>query len=270
MIANISTPYLVSFVFVLLIGACIGSFLNLVIYRVPLNLSIVYPRSHCQTCKKNIPILGLIPVLGFFFMYGKCYFCKAKISLIYPLVELFSSVFTLIIYIKFFNEITFLNLIYSNWFNLKIFISFLTALWLFYTGVILSIVDLKHRILPDLITIPGIFFGIFLSCFNSKIGFFNSILGALVGFLGLFLFTKLYELIRKREAMGFGDVKYLAFIGAVVGPSGVFYTLLIASIIGSFIGIIYGFFTKKGLSTSIPFGPFLAVAALFVYIEIIC
>ena len=263
---NVSTPYFVSFIFVFIVGACIGSFLNLVIYRLPLKLSVVQPRSNCPSCKKTIPSLGLIPIFGFFLLRGKCYFCKTKISWRYPLIEFFCALLTLIIYVKFFDETNFINLFYSKLFHFKLILPFLTALWLLYTGIVLSAIDLKHRILPDVITIPGIFIGLILSSCNPHVGFLSSFIGLAVGFGGLFLVTKLYEVIRKRQGMGFGDVKYLGFIGAVVGPLGVFYTLLVASIIGSVIGIVYGIVTKKGLSASIPFGPFLAMAALFVYV----
>ena len=94
-------------------------------------------------------------------------------------------------------------------------------------------------------------------------------IGFIVGFGGLFLLTYLYQILRKRQGMGFGDVKYLGFIGAAVGPLGVFYTLLIASIIGSIVGIIYGIITRQGLKASIPFGPFLAIATLYVYLNLI-
>lgn len=261
----IFTPYIVSLFFVFFTGACIGSFLNLAIYRVPLGLSVVKPRSHCPSCKKNIPFIGLVPVFGFFFLLGKCYFCKKRISWQYPLVEFLTAILTLLLYIRFFSELTFLNVFYSNAFHIEKIVPFLVSLWLLYTGIVLSAIDLKYRILPDIITIPGTFIGVLLSTFNPKIGFLTSFIGIVVGFGGLFLVTKLYELIRKKQGMGFGDVKYLGFIGACIGAVGVFYTLLIASIIGSVVGIIYGIATKKGLSVSIPFGPFLAIAALFVY-----
>ncbi|MES2614485.1 MAG: prepilin peptidase [Bdellovibrionota bacterium] len=253
-----------------IVGSCIGSFLNLVIYRVPLNLSVLHPRSHCPTCKKNVPIFGLIPIFGFFLLLGRCFFCKAKISWRYPFIEFICALGTSMLYLKLFDETKLLNLVVSKAFYFSEIIPLLTTLWLFYTGIIFFAIDFKHRILPDIITIPGMAIGVILSTFNPHVGFFKSFFGIVVGFGGLFLVTKIYEKIRKKEGMGFGDVKYLGFIGAVVAPLGVFYTLFLASILGSIVGIIYGIVTKKGLSASIPFGPFLAVAALCVYMTLLC
>lgn len=260
------SPYFISVLFVFMVGACIGSFLNLVIHRLPLHLSIIYPRSQCPSCHKNIPTFGLIPILSFFLLARKCFYCKSKISWQYPLIEFFCALTTSILYVKFFNETQFMNLLFVRPFHFVSLLPFLTSLWLFYSGVVLSLIDFKYRILPDVITLPGIFIGFTLSALNPYIGFIQSFTGILIGFGGLFLVTKLYEIIRKREGMGFGDVKYLGFIGAVVGPTGVFYTLLLACILGSVVGIIYGIATKKGLAASIPFGPFLAISALCVYV----
>ena len=268
MLSNILTPYTLCSFFVFLVGACLGSFLNLAIYRIPLHLSVVFPRSHCPSCKKNIQNRGLIPILGFFLLKGKCFYCQNKISRQYPLVELFCAVGTLLLFQKFFHQDYFLELFLGKTFHFKILLPFLLSLWLFYTGILLSFIDIKHRILPDVVTIPGIFIGLILS--SGYQGFLNSFFGALLGFFGLFLFTKLYFLLRKKEGMGFGDVKYLGFLGAVVGPLGVLYTLFFASVLGSFVGIIYGLFTKKGLSESIPFGPFLSSSALFVFLFFLC
>lgn len=268
MFTNISAPYFASLIFIFFIGASIGSFLNLVIYRLPLKLSIVQPRSHCPLCKKNIPLYGLIPILGFFLLLGQCFYCKTKISWRYPLIEALCGSVTLILYVHFFNETKFIDLLFTKSIDVATLISFLTALWLFYTGVVLTAIDIKYRILPDVIIIPGSVVGLVLSALNPQIGFLKSLIGVAVGFGGLFLVTKLYEVVRKQQGMGFGDVKYLGFIGAVVGALGVFYTLFMASVVGSVIGIIYGVVTKKGLKASIPFGPFLAVSAFVVYLFI--
>ena len=259
-------PYIVSCFFVFIFGLCIGSFLNLVIYRLPLNLSIVTPRSRCTSCEKEIPPFALIPILSFFFLGGKCFYCKDKISWRYPLIEFLSGVVTLLLFLRYFNEFKFIEVFYSHAFHIKLLIPYLTSLWLLYTGIALSAIDIKYRILPDVITLPGIIVGILLSTLNPSIGFIHGILGAVVGFAGLFLITKLYEILRKQEGMGFGDVKYLGFIGAAVGVQGVFFTLFLASILGSIIGIIYGLVTKQGLKASIPFGPFLAAGAFLVYL----
>jgi leader peptidase (prepilin peptidase)/N-methyltransferase len=266
MYSSLSLPYLVALIFIFLIGACIGSFLNLVIYRLPLNISIVYPRSHCPSCKQNIPIFALIPIIGYFLTAGRCFICKTQISKSYVLIETFCASVTLLLFVHYFSDVEFLNIILNKHFNLSSIFSFITSLWLLYTGVVLSVIDIRYRILPDIITIPGMLIGVLLCSLNPLFGYMFALKGLATGFLGLFIVTKIYEIIRKREGMGFGDVKYLGFIGAVVGVYGVFFTLFIACIIGSIIGIIYGILSKKGLSVSIPFGPFLAVSALLVFL----
>ena len=265
---TISTPYLISLIFTFLYGTCIGSFLNLVIYRVPLKLSIVTPRSQCPSCEKTIPPFALIPIFSFFFLLGRCYFCKTKISWRYPIIELFTGILTTILYLHYFNEVQFLNLLFFKEVHLTQIMPFITSLWLLYTGIVLSFIDFDYRILPDVITIPGMAIGFILSSLNSNVGYKQSLLGIVVGFGGLYFITKLYEIIRKREGMGFGDIKYLGFIGSCVGLLGTGYTIFIASVLGSIIGIIYGITTKKGLSASLPFGPFLSISALFVFVAL--
>lgn len=245
----LTTQIIFSF-FVFITGACIGSFLNVVIYRVPLGLSVVTPRSHCTACKKQIPIQYLVPILGFFFTRGKSNCCQTPISFSYPLIELLTGMATVCVY-----------LLQPN--TIFCFVS----LWLLYTGIALSAIDFKYRILPDIIVLPGIFFGIVLSALNPAMGFFAGCAGALFGFLFLFVISKGYQLIRKKVGMGMGDVKYLAFIGAVLGWDGAMLTLFLACFLGSFFGIGVALFQGKKtslLQISIPFGPFLAAAALLI------
>lgn len=235
--------------FVFVIGACIGSFLNVVVYRLPQHMSVVLPRSHCPCCQRTIPAASLVPILGFFFTLGKCKYCGNKISFQYPLVELATAIGTLWL----FQHSHFIP-------------DFIASLWLFYTGIVLSLIDLKHRILPDKITLPGIFVGFLISSFHPQMGWAKSLIGIFFALACLLLISKIYEFFRKREGMGMGDVKYLAFIGAVVGWDGALFTLFLASILGSLIGIALAIFSRKSLSLAIPFGPFLAAAALIVSI----
>lgn len=253
-------------IFIFLIGTAIGSFINMAAYRIPAELSIIKPRSYCNNCKTTLPFFALIPVLGYLFTKGKCFSCKVKIPIEYPLVELLCGAFFVFIWQYYDASFEF----YANqsaFFKSQLFIEILTALWLFSTGVLLSIIDLKHRILPDVIVIPGILLNIVLSSFNHQIGFLESVIGALVGGLGLFLISKLYELIRKREGMGFGDVKYLAFLGAALGWRGVLFTIFLASVLGSVIGILALLVQRKNLHTPIPFGPFLATSGLIYFLK---
>jgi prepilin signal peptidase PulO-like enzyme (type II secretory pathway) len=138
----------------------------------------------------------------------------------------------------------------------------ITGLWILYTGMVLTLIDIDHQILPDVITLPGTLVGICLGSLNPAVGFFGSLIGITVGAGGIYLIAKAYELIRHREGMGFGDVKYLGFIGAVVGWQGVVWVIAIASLVGAVLGIGVIFFRKKSLTFALPFGPFLAFAAL--------
>jgi leader peptidase (prepilin peptidase) / N-methyltransferase len=270
---ELSTLNIIFGVFVFVIGISMGSFLNVVAYRIPLKKSIIKPRSYCPSCKKQISNIALIPVLGFFFANGKCSHCGIRISIQYPIIELLSGILTTLIFFKFLTPIIILETLpnflsiqtfqYSK-FHFSSYVPFFIALWIIYTGIPLSLIDLKHRILPDVIILPGTIIGFFISCLNPAMGWLESIIGILAGAGGLFFISKIYEIFRKQPGMGLGDVKYLGFIGAVLGWKGVFFTLFYASIIGAVIGITWGIATKKGLSTAIPFGPFLAFGAFTV------
>jgi leader peptidase (prepilin peptidase)/N-methyltransferase len=188
-------------------------------------------------------------------------------------VEAFSGILTVLVFFKFLHPELLLggfphffssNIQLFEKFHFSHYASFFISLWLLYTGIPLTLIDLKYRILPDVITLPGTLIGFFISCLNPEMGWLESLVGILVGSGGLFLISKLYQVFRKREGMGLGDVKYLGFIGAVLGWQGALFTLFIASILGSLFGIAIGIINKKGLSTTIPFGPFLACAALTV------
>ncbi len=262
---ELSSLYLISLFFVCLVGACIGSFINMVTYRVPQNISILFPRSHCPSCKTPIGILGLLPIFGFFFLKGKCPRCQFKIPFKYPLVEALCAAGTVFIFLKHVDPDKIILLLSQSHIDIQQLVALLMALWLFWSGVCLSIIDIEHRILPDIITIPGIFVGLFLNSFDKNIGFIPALLGALVGGGGLWLLRKIYMLLRHKEGMGLGDVKYLALLGASLGTIGVIHTLFLSCILGSVIGILYGIYRKQGLNVAIPFGPFLAAGAFFTH-----
>ena len=270
---ELSTLNIIFGVFVFLFGISMGSFLNVVAYRVPLGISIISPRSSCTHCKKQISNYALIPILGYFFCRGKCTYCQTKISIQYHIVELICGILTTIVFFKFLTPTIILESLPSfitiqtfqyGKFHFSNYIPFFISLWIIYTGIVLSLIDLKYRILPDIITLPGILIGFLISCLNPEVGWLGSIIGILTGAGGLFFISKAYEIIRKRTGMGMGDVKYLGFIGAVLGWKGVIFALLYASIIGSIVGVTWGIINKKGLSTAIPFGPFLAFGAFAV------
>ncbi len=228
------------FIITFIYGLIIGSFLNVCIYRIPLGISVVFPRSACPSCGKPIKAYDLIPVISFLILRGKCRNCKAVIGWQYPLVELLAGVLTGVLYLKF-----------------GLSIIFLKAVILCYLLIIVSFIDLKYKRIPNLITYPGIIIALIGAVFFGKNGFYNAFFGLLVGGGILFPIAYFYP-----QGMGFGDVKLLALIGAFLGVKLVLYSLFIGSILGTVIGLILiamKFITRK---TTIPFGPFLASGAV--------
>lgn len=259
-------------VFLFALGACIGSFLNVVAYRLPLGLSVVAPPSHCTDCKSPVSALGLVPIFGYFFIRRKCTACGAPVSWHYPLVELLTALGTVYL---FFSAMTPLQFIGALWadspyvthigsMRYQPLIQVITRLFLFYTAIPLTLIDLRWRILPDVITLGGTLAALALGAANVSLGWKGSLGGAFIGSGLLFFVAKTYELLRGREGLGMGDVKYMALIGAVVGWQGVLIVLGLASVLGSVIGIALGITKKEGLQTALPFGPFLALSALVV------
>jgi leader peptidase (prepilin peptidase)/N-methyltransferase len=257
--------YILSFIF----GTIIGSFLNVCIYRLPREESIVYPGSHCISCNEPISFYNNIPILSYLFLKGKCSKCNSKISLRYPLVEIITGLLFLATVWSF-------GLSIETFFYL-IFISSLIAI---------TFIDFKHMIIPNVITYPGIIVGILYNTLRTDwnyslelIGNFNlamqnffsllsevplldSIFGVVLGGGLLLLVAYSYEVIKKRQGMGMGDVKLLAMIGAFFGWEGVLFVIFLASILGSVIGISIIIAKKGDLKYALPFGPFLSMAAV--------
>jgi leader peptidase (prepilin peptidase)/N-methyltransferase len=230
--------YVITFLF----GLLFGSFLNVCIYRIPRQESIVFPPSHCPACGVQIKPWDNIPVLSFVFLGGKCRSCHAKISWRYPLVELLTaSLFLAFVYSYSFVPLTFVYLV------------FVSAL------IVISFIDLDHRIIPDKISLPGVAVGVAAS-YVLPIAWYESIIGALVG--GGVIMATGYggSLIFKKEAMGGGDVKLMAMIGAFLGWKMALLTIFFASLVGAIVGIVVKISTGKEY---LPFGPFLSLGALF-------
>lgn len=236
-----------------LLGACIGSFLNVCIVRLPEDRSIVFPGSHCVTCKTPIFWYDNIPVLSYLWLRGRCRKCRTGISAVYPLVEIVSAALFVLFYVTF----------------------GMTPAAFVYLGLSLAllvetIIDLRYQIIPDEITLPGIVLGLLASTLWPGLhhadiwwsGALASGLGILVGGGFLYAAGTLAEKILKKEAMGGGDVKLLGFIGAVLGWQGVLWTVLVSSFTGAIAGSILRWTTGE---ERIPFGPYLALGA-FLYI----
>jgi len=229
----------------IILGAMVGSFLNVCIYRLPKEESIIWPRSHCPTCKKMIRFYDNIPLISYLLLRGRCRYCKGPISLQYPLVEGITALSSLFLIIKFGPSLSYL-----------FYFAFVAAL------IAITVIDLYHQIIPDGISLPGIGVGLLASLVIPQITFFNSLMGILLGGGSLFLVATLYEWIFKREGMGGGDVKLLAMIGAFLGWKAVILTILLSSLIGSITGILIMILKGKDFKYAIPFGPFLSMGAV--------
>ena len=232
---------------VLLFGACIGSFLNVCIYRIPENKSIVFPGSFCPNCNKSIPFYCNVPILSYIFLRGRCKFCKQPISIRYPLIEVLTGLFAISLFHKFG-----LTPAMIYWF---VFISIL---------ITISFIDIDHQIIPDIISLPGIL--IFASSFYflPEMTIKDTLLGVLAGGGSLYAIAFFYYLLRKQEGMGGGDIKLLAMIGAATGIKGVAFTIFAGSLFGTLFGILIMLYTKMADTKNlrIPFGPFLSVGAI--------
>jgi leader peptidase (prepilin peptidase)/N-methyltransferase len=233
---------LYSFIF----GALIGSFLNVVIFRLPDETqSVVFPASHCPKCGTNLHWYENIPVLSYIALRGKCRTCKIPISLQYPVVELCMALLSLALYNRFgLSPI------------LPFYFLFLAAL------LVIIFIDIHLQIIPDKISLPGILIGFASSFCTPLVSWQESGLGILLGGGILYAIAKGYFLIAKRDGMGMGDVKLLAMIGAFLGYQCLLYVIFFSSLTGSVVGIAAMFQQKKGGQTRIPFGPFLSLAAL--------
>jgi leader peptidase (prepilin peptidase)/N-methyltransferase len=233
-------------ILIILVGLALGSFLNVCIYRIPQKKSILFPSSSCPKCGAKIRFRDNIPLLSYILLGGKCRNCKEKISLQYPLVEFITPALLLLTYFRF-------GLTWS-FAARSILTLFLIATFF---------IDLKHRIIPDVLTFPGIILGFLLSFVVKSPSFLNSLLGILVGGGMFYLAAVLGELIFKKESMGGGDIKLAMMLGAFLGWQKILLVLLLSAFLGSLIGGLAIFFSSDVKKTrTIPFGPFLAVGAV--------
>ncbi len=224
-----------------ILGLILGSFYNVVIYRLPKGEPFLFERSKCPKCGTPIRWYDNVPVLSFLLLRGKCRSCGQKISLQYPLVELASGLLAVTCLLK--------------WGLTKeafIYYAFFSAL------LVLSVIDLQTFLLPDSITLPGIAVGLLLSPIREDISFYESLLGAGAGFLIPFLIYTYYVKVRKMEGLGFGDVKLLAFVGSFTGIYGVLSALFLGSFVG-LLAVLPILLKNKNLQFVIPFGPFLSL-----------
>lgn len=227
-------------------GACIGSFLNVCIYRLPSSKSIIDPlRSVCPKCNTVIKNYDNIPLLSYLWLKGRCRRCDFHIPFRYFLIELISGFFAICVFFKF--GLTLEALIYY---------AFIASL------LVVTFIDIDYQIIPDVITLPGILIYFFASFALPSTTWINSIIGILVGGGSLLSVAWGYNLLTGKEGMGGGDIKLLAMIGAIEGWKGVLFTIFSASAVGTFAGIIVMIQARKGLKLAVPFGPFLSIGAI--------
>ena len=231
---------------VFMFGMCIGSFLNVCIYRLPSSTSIINPsRSFCSQCNSAIQFYDNIPVFSYLWLKGRCRNCKTPISLRYPLVELMTGILAIAILFMF--GLTLEGVVYF------VFISSL---------LVITFIDIDHKIIPDIITLPGIPIGLAASFVLPAMTFKSSLLGLLVGGGSLLLVAWTYSLITRKEGMGGGDIKLLGMIGTFIGWKGVIYTIFVASLAGTFAGMMVKLDILENIFTSRIVRPFLSIGAM--------
>ena len=233
-------------ILIVLFGMAWGSFLNVVIYRLPLGLSIVHPPSSCPKCQKRIKAYDNLPLISYAILGGRCRHCRAPIPFTYFLVELITPLAFVTAYLHF------------SW-----TLHFLAACLFTSVLIALGFIDFFHQILPDEITLPGILLGLIYAAFRPDLTLRGALIGAVAGALFLLLIWGGYYLLRKKEGLGMGDVTMLLLIGAFLGLERTVLTLLLASFAGAFIGVFLILFRRKDMQFALPFGTLLAPAAYF-------
>lgn len=280
---NLPEVWLVSTIAAFLVGACIGSFLNVCIYRIPLDQSVAWPGSHCMTCGHALPWWQNIPILSYFMLRGKCHYCKATFSCRYAMVELLTALLFVLPLLALppdrlvpgegIMPITVEQMPMLGMARLAT-PALIPVIWVFLAGlVIATFVDLDHFIIPDSVSLGGMVVGLALSALVPAMhgqtvwyrGLMFSGIGLVAGAGVLLLVAELGRLAFRKEAMGMGDVKLLGAIGAFWGWQAVAFTLVLAAFAGSLVGIGFIAAGKGKLGSRIPFGPYLALGA-FVWV----
>lgn len=225
-------------------GLSVGSFLNVCIHRLPLDESLVWPGSYCPKCRTPLRWYDNVPVVGYAMLRGRCRSCGTRISALYPMVEVVTAAVFVAGYLLFgLQPLLVVRLLFAC------------------AMIVLFVIDLQHRILPNVITLPGVFVGFAFSWFLPP-GWFDSLMGSLVGGGILLLIAEAYYRVRKEEGLGMGDVKMLAMIGAFLGWKLMLVTLVLSSFMGSIIGLAVIALKKGDMKYALPFGTFLAIGAL--------
>lgn len=258
-----SPSFLIACVTVL--GLMVGSFLNVVIYRLPVMMerewkqqcaelngevtepsdpfTLSRPRSACPHCRHQITAIENIPVLSYLVLRGRCRSCQAPISIRYPLIELLTGILSGIVAYHFGFDWTCLGALLLTW-----------------SLIALTFIDVDHQLLPDSITLPLLWLGLFFNLSGQFTTLESAVIGALAGYLSLWSVFHLFRLVTGKEGMGYGDFKLLAALGAWLGWSTLPAIILLSSLVGAVVGISLIVIARHGRDIPIPFGPYLAAA----------
>ncbi|MBT8045682.1 MAG: prepilin peptidase [Pontiella sp.] len=238
---------------VFLFGACWGSFLNVCIYRIPAELSVIKPRSRCPKCMTDLAWKDNIPIFGWLLLRGKCRYCQIPIPARYPSIELLTAILFTLVWLRFPYDLL------------------LAPYWLLVFGLVLgSMVDIDEMWLPDRCTIGGMIIGPLLSFLIPSMhgaeshldGLAQSLIGLAVGFGSLWSVALIGKLMLKKDAMGFGDVKLMGALGAFLGWQSIIFIVFVSSLIGTIVAVAFIAAGKREWQSKIPFGPYIALAAI--------
>ena len=253
-------------VVLLMLGLLVGSFLNVVIYRLPLmmesrwrrdccelleveqekepvRLTLAAPDSHCPSCGTAIKPWQNIPVISYLFLGGKCAACGVHISLRYPTIELLTGLLTLALALNYTLSPALLGAVFFTW-----------------SLIALTMIDVDHKLLPDDITLPLLWLGLLFNLDNTYVELADAVMGAMLGYLFLWSVYWLFKLVTGKEGMGYGDFKLLAALGAWMGWQALPMIILLSSLVGAVCGIALMLIKGRGREIPIPFGPYLAAA----------
>jgi leader peptidase (prepilin peptidase)/N-methyltransferase len=250
----------------LFMGLIVGSFLNVVIYRLPImmesqwrsdccellevdqrqpkqTINLTVPNSHCPNCGEAIKAWQNIPIFSYMILGGKCHNCQTNISIRYPIIELVSGLMTLSLMVYFDASIALLGAMLFTW-----------AL------ITLTMIDIDQQLLPDDITLPLLWLGLILNVNETFVSLEAAVIGAAVGYLSLWSVFWLFKLVTGKDGMGYGDFKLLAALGAWMGWQAIPLIILLSSVVGMVVGVSLIILQRRGKDTPIPFGPYLAMA----------
>lgn len=261
-------PWIVLF-FTTIIGLLVGSFLNVVIYRLPVMMerewkqecrlileveapgsenqsdtfNLAYPPSRCKNCQAPIKAWQNIPVLSYLMLRGRCHNCQTPISVRYPVIEAITGLLSFLVIWQFGATANGLCILFFTW-----------------SLICLTMIDVDQKLLPDQITLPLLWLGLIINSYGLLVTLEDALWGAVAGYLSLWSVYWVFKLVTGKEGMGYGDFKLLAALGAWMGWQALPMIILLSSLVGAIIGSIILTASKKGRDTAIPFGPYLAIA----------